>query len=71
MLGYDTCRNRRHGAETCSAKRFVPIIKYIEKNEFLQRIIKSEKVKNYKEKMISIELAVDRLFKAIDLSTDY
>ena len=71
MLGYDTCRNRCHGAENCSAKRFVPIIKYIEKNEFLQRIIKSEKVKNYKEKMISIELAVDRLFKAIDLSTDY
>jgi hypothetical protein len=68
MLGHDTCRNRKHAVDGCSEQRFVPLIKYVDKTEYLENI-KASKAFRHKsvsdKKWIAVEQAVSRLLEKI------
>jgi len=74
MLGIDTCKYRKHAVDGCSKDRFVPLIKYVDKDEFIQKIKESPKFKdikngiNIENKIKALENAVKILVNNISIS---
>jgi hypothetical protein len=63
MLGYDTCRERKHAVDNCSKNRFVHLIKYVHKDHYVG--IVSELIGNNERKKEALEEAVQKIFDNI------